>query len=483
MQYRTGLILTNYNSGYPPFTMMKYKSPLTLLLICFATALFAQPKAQVADKILAVVGNKIILKSDIDNSILDMQRQGMDVPENAHCLILEQAMGIKALVLQAEKDSLPVTDEEVDIDIDNRIRNFISAYGSKEELEKVAGRSVYQLKEDFREGIRDQMLGSAMRNKIVADVKITPNEVKAYFDKIPADSLVYYESEVEVGQIVIYPKASRDAEEYAIEQLNDLKKQVEAGKDFRALAANNSDDPSAKPGQGGNGNGGQFEINRTQQGFDQTWMNKAFSLKEGQVSAPFKTRFGYHIIQLVSRSGDDAVVRHILKIPQVTNYEMRTGHDKLDSVRALLMTGALSFGMAVDRYSEDEGSKFTGGMLGGANGSFLTIDQLDKDMIASFKALKPGQYSMPVDFADDRGKKGVRIIYLKTQTDPHRENLRDDYSKIATRALEEKKENAIEKWFATKLSSYYIRIDDAYRSCDALKKWVTASNVAMPGKN
>src|SRR6476619_4429911 len=145
----------------------------------------------------------------------------MEVPANARCLTLEQAMGVKALVLQAEKDSLPVTEEEVDADLDNQIRSFINAYGSKDELEKVAGRSVYQLKEDNREGFRDRKLAGAMRNKIVDDIKITPNEVKAYFDKIPTDSLAFYESEVEIGQIVLYPKASRDAEEYAIEQLNE----------------------------------------------------------------------------------------------------------------------------------------------------------------------------------------------------------------------------------------------------------------------
>ncbi len=456
---------------------------LTALSLIITLAAFAQPQRVVADKIVAVVGNKIILKSDVDNSILDMQRQGMEIPENARCFVLEQAMGIKALVLQAEKDSLPVTDEEVETDIDNRIRSFINAYGGKEELEKVAGRSVYQLKEDFREGIRDQMLATAMRNKIVADVKITPNEVKAYFDKIPADSLVFYESEVEIGQIVSYGKASREAEEYAIEQLNDIKKQLEAGKDFRSLAMMTSEDPSAKGNAQSPGNGGRFEINRNQKDFDGTWINKAFALKEGQISNPFKTRFGYHIIQLVSRSGDDAVVQHILKIPQVTNYEIKESIDRLDSVRSKLIAGTIDFGTAVNKYSDDEQTKFTGGMLQGQNGSFLTIDQLDPTMVTAFKTLKVGQYSQPMEFADARGKKGVRILYLKSQTEPHRENMRDDYSKIADRALEQKKEDAIEKWFTGKISNYYIKVDPDFQTCESMKKWVEASKVVIPGKN
>ena len=450
--------------------MIKNKILLTAFSFAIFTSVFAQPKKVVADKIVAVVGDKIVLKSDIDNSILDMQRQGVEVPANARCLTLEQALGVKALVLQAEKDSLPVTDEEVEGDIENQIRSFINAYGSKEELEKVAGKTIYQLKEDFKEGFRDRKLATAMREKIVGDIKITPNEVKQYFDKIPKDSLAFYESEIEVGQVVIYPKASRDAEEYAIQQLADYKKMAESGqKDFKALAVLYSEDPGVKQ------NSGQYEINRNQKDLDPTWLGKAFTLKEGQISSPFKSKFGYHIIQMVSRNGDDAIVRHILKIPQVTLVEMKTDLEKLDSVRANLISGTIDFGSAVSRYSNDDQSKFTAGFLQGRDGSFLTIDQLDKDMIPLLKELKPGQYSQPVEFADERGKKGVRIVYLKTQTAPHRENLKDDYSRIAKRALEEKKENALEGWFNKKINTYYIMIDDEYKTCDVMKKWIEAS--------
>ncbi len=456
--------------------MMKNKILLTVISSLMLTISWAQPKKVLADKIVGVVGNKVVLKSDIDNSIIDMQRQGMELPPDARCLTLEQSMGVKALVLQAEKDSIPVTDEEVETDIDNQIRYFISQYGSKDELEKVAGKSVYQLREDFKEGFRDRKLASAMRNKIVEDVKITPNEVKHYFEKIPADSLLLYESEVEVGQILVYPKASRDAEQYCIEQLAEYKKQIESGKkSFANLAAIGSDDPGSKD------RGGQYEINRNQKDLDPTWLSKAFTLKEGQVSNPFKSKFGYHIIQLVSRAGDDAVVRHILKIPQVTQYEMKDGFDKLDSVRANLISGTLMFGTAVAKYSEDEASKFTAGMIQGRNGTFLTIDQLDKDMVAMMQSLKVGEYSKPVEYTDDRGKRGVRIVYLKTRTEPHRENLKDDYSKVAQRALEEKKEDVLEKWFNNKIKTYHIHVDDEFKDCQAMQKWIEASQ--STGKN
>ena len=441
------------------------------VFVSAAMAQSSQPKKIVADKIIAVVGDKVILKSDIDNSIIDMQRQNIEIPSNARCTMLEQAMGIKALVLQAEKDSLPVTDEEVETIIDNRIRAFISQFGSKDELEKVAGKTIYKLKEDFREPIRDQELAKAMRNKVVENVHITPKEVNEYFAKIPKDSLFLYESELELSQIILYPKAHRDAEEYCIQQLKDFKEQIESGKkDFASLASVYTMDPGSKE------TGGQYDVNRYSKELDPVWLGKAFTLKPGQVSNPFKTRFGYHIMQLVSRAGDDASVRHLLLIPQVTSYEIKEGIDKLDSVRALLIAGTMNFGTAVSKYSDDDAHKFTAGQVTGRDGSnYVTIDQLDKDQVVQLKDLKVGQYSHPVEYVDERGKKGVRILYLKTRTEPHRENLKDDYNRISQRALEEKKNEVLEQWFNKKVVTYYILIDDEYKSCPEMAKWLTGN--------
>ena len=444
------------------------------LLLSFIPAMGATSLAQGnkinADKIIGVVGNKIVLKSDVDERLLDMQRQGAEVPANGKCFVLQDLMGTKALVLQAEKDSLPVSEEDVESDIDSKIRYYLNQYGSKDELEKIAGKTVYQLKEDMREPIKDQKLAVAMRNKIVGDIRITPNEVKNYFNKIPTDSLPFYESEAEIGQLIIFPRASREAEDYSKEQLAEYKAMIVSGKkDFKTAAAQYSDEPGAKE------RFGQMEINRNQKDIDPTFMAKAFTLKEGQISNPFKSKFGYHIIQLVSRNGEDAVVRHIIKIPQVTGVELKEGFEKLDTVRSKLIAGTTDFGGAVDRYSNDDNSKFTAGMMQGSNGTFLTIDQLDKDVIPVLKNLKPGAYSQPIEYTDPSGKKGVRLVYLKTQTAPHRENLQDDYSKISKRALDEKKEMALEKWFSNRLSSYFIMIDSDYSDCDTMKPWVNAA--------
>ena len=297
------------------------KQVFFILLIVGSFGAQAQTKKVVADKIIAQVGDKIILQSDVTNAILDVKRQAQG-QENAiiptECQVLEGQLIQKALVLQAMKDSLTVNDEEIENQMENRIRSFINSYGSKEILEEIAGKTVYQMKEDFKEALREQKLADQMRGKIVDNIKMTPTEVKAYYNKTPKDSLPFYESEIEVSQIVIHPKANKDVEEYVSKQLYDYKRQVESGsKKFEQLVKFYSEDP------GKTENAGQYNLNRNDKNmWDPAFLSGAFRLKEGQISSVIKSKFGLHIIQMVSRSGDDAVVRHILRIPPVTDEEI-----------------------------------------------------------------------------------------------------------------------------------------------------------------
>ena len=446
--------------------MKKLISAAFPLLI--ATASMAQQKV-VADKIVGIVGDKIVLKSEIAIANEDIKRQGGQ--EQDECTILDGMLVQKALVLQAEKDSIPVTEEEIDAEIDQKIRYFEQQYGSKEALEQIAGRTIYQMREEFRQPIREQRMAQGMRNKIVEGIKITPTEVKEYYEKIPKDSLFFYESELQIGQIVIYPKASRDIELLAIDELNEYKTQVEGGtRKFETLASLYSDDPGSKD------KGGLYQINRLEKQWDPVFLAAAFRLKDGQISPVIKTKFGYHIIQMVSRNGDDAVIRHILRIPQITDTESKEAIVKLDSIRQQLVSGSIEFGAAVAKYSDDENAKFTAGVLLARDGSnYLKIDELDKDMVLLLKKsnLNAGQYSEPTVFTDERGKKGVRIIYLISKSEPHRENLKDDYNKVAQRALEQKKNKALQTWFQTRIATYYIMIDGDYRNCGNLSKWQT----------
>ncbi|MBC7849213.1 MAG: peptidylprolyl isomerase [Chitinophagaceae bacterium] len=437
-----------------------------LALVLLSLPAFAQPQKVVADKIVAIVGDKIILRSDVYNEIQDRQRRNEEIPANANCAIIDQILLIKAMTLQAEKDSVIVSDDEIEADLDNKIRYYASNYGGKEALEEIAGKTVYQLKEDFRASTKEMMLAKKMQETVVQNVKITPQEAKAYWDKIPKDSLPFYESEVEIGEIVIYPKASRDFEKLAQDELNDYRSQIDAKTaKIETLASLYSDDPGVKT------NGGQYTINRTEKTWDPSFIQAAFRLKEGQVSPVFKSKFGYHIIQMVTRAGDDAVVRHILRIPRITDPETNQAVAKLDSVRALLIAGKMTFGEASIKFGEDQNAKFTGGLKQGQNGTYLTIDQLDKDLVLMLDKMAVGEFSRPVSFLDDSRKTGVRIVYLKSRTEPHRENMKDDYSRIAARALEYKKQEAIEKWFNSKLPNYYIQIDPEFADCPNLTTW------------
>jgi len=447
---------------------MKYLILPVLLLV--AASGFAQEKV-IADKIAGIVGDKIILKSELATAIADMQRNnnGQEVKGVDECTILDNMLIQKALVLQAEKDSLPVSDEEVEAEVDQRIRYFIQLYGGKDAFEQIAQRTVYQAKMDFMAPIREQRLAEAMRRKIVEDIKITPTEVKEFFDKIPEKSRIFYESEFQLSQIVLYPKASRDIEKLAIDELNEYKAQVESGqRKFELLAQLYSDDPGSKE------KGGAIELNRNDKSWDPTFFSTALRLKEGQISPVIKSKYGYHIIQMVSRNGDDFLVRHILKIPQITQPEVDEATVRLDSIRDGLVKNYYDFGPAVFKWSDADDAKTTAGQIMGKNGTtFLTIPDLDKDMVLLLKNgnLKPGEISKPTVFTDERGKKGVRIVKLVSKSEPHRENLKDDYDRVAQRALDQKRSGVLEKWFLTKIPTFYIMIDPEYNNCGNLTKW------------
>jgi len=443
--------------------------------IFLVSAAFAQPKKVVVDKIAAVVGDKIILQSDIKNSIADITRGGQPVPDNAECLILEQALVSKVLMLQAQKDSLPVSEEEVEAELDQRIRYFIQQYGTQDVLEQVAQKTVYQIKDDARESVRENKLAQAMQQKIVSNVRITPTEVKAFYDKIPKDSLPYFESEVEIGQIILYPKANRDLELYVIDELNNYKRQITSGvATFDQLAKRYSEDPGSKD------RGGMFQVNRNDKGVDPTFLVASFRLKDGEISPVIKSKFGYHIIQMVQRSGDDAVVRHILRIPPITDAETNAVVNRLDTIRAQLITNSISFTDAASKYTEDENASFTGPYIVGRGGStYLTIDQLDREVVTQLDKMNPGEYSQPIVFTDDRGRKAVRLLYFKSRTQPHRLNLADDYNKISDMAMEEKKMFTLEKWLNTSIPTYYIMLDDEHEKCEQLTRWVSPANASI----
>jgi peptidyl-prolyl cis-trans isomerase SurA len=445
-----------------------------LLLLC-GSGSFAQ---ETADKIIAVVGkNRIILKSDLDIQIAQELQQNPVFHDT--CGLLQSMVQGKMMLEQAERDSVMVNDDDVEGNLDNRLRYFVQMYGSKEKLEQAAGKTVYQLKEEYRDAIREQMVTEKMRAQILENVKITPAEVTAFYKKIPTDSLPFFPATIEVGQIVIDPPVSEEMNDYARKKLSDIRKEiVDSVRTFEYEVATNSDDPGSRD------NGGRYDGITRNGPYAPEFVAAAFKLQNGEISPVFKTKFGYHIIQMIQRKGDEVDVRHILIKPEVTSGDFKKAMTKLDSVRNLLVTGKITFPEAVGKFSTDEAAKRTGGMIADPATGVTELDmtKLDPAMVLMIDTLKPGHYSAPHIFMTDMHDKSCRIVYLRSRTSPHRANIKDDYSRLQELSLFQKKVQKLMNWTKDKLPGMYIWLSPEYRSCTVLNDWMTIASGETAGK-
>lgn len=443
---------------------------LSMMLFLFPQ--FSSAQVQTADKILAVVGrNRIVLQSDLEQMVQQTQQQNPNVvmSDSIRCIVLQEMISGKMLVEQAERDSLLVGDDEVEGQLDNRIRYFIRLYGSQEKLEQASGKTIYQMKETYRDVIKEQMMAEKVRSKLLEHVHVTPAEVQAFYNKIPKDSLPFFPATVEVGQIVIAPPTNPELDQLAKEKIEDIRnKVVKEGQSFETLAGFYSEDPGSRD------NGGRIDGITRNGGYAQEFVQAAFKLQEGEVSPVVKTQFGYHIIQMIKRKGEQVDVRHILVTPQHTNADYKAAIERLDSIRAQIIAGKLTFGEAVNKYSMDDQGKMTGGMIADpqTGATQLQVDQLDAQLALMIDSLKPGSISQPHVFKTQRNEQSTRIVFLKGRTEPHKANLKDDYSKIQTVAKGQKEQEKIDSWIADRLPTYYLKIDPDYSSCALLQRWM-----------
>ena len=391
------------------------------------------------------------------------------------CMLLQQMILQKMLLEQAERDSVMVTDEDVEGQLENRLRYFISLYGSKEKLEQVSGKTIYQIKEENRDAIREQMVAEKLQGTIMENVKITPAEVEAFYKKIPVDSLPFFPATVEVGQIVIDPPVSPEMNDYAHAKLENIRKEiVDGNKTFEVAAGLYSDDPGSRD------NGGRYDgVTRTG-GFAPEFITAAFKLQNGEISPIIKTKFGYHIIQMINRKGDEADLRHILIKPELTSADFQSALHTLDSIRTLLVSGKMSFPEAVGKFSTDEAAKRTGGMIADPNTGVTVLDmtKLDAGMVILLDSLKQGDYSQPHIFLTDAHEQSCRIVYLRNRTTPHKANLHDDYARIQEVAMAQKKQLKMQQWVTAKLPSYYLKIAPEYQGCGVLHMWSMSTESA-----
>jgi peptidyl-prolyl cis-trans isomerase SurA len=441
----------------------KFLTISSLLLYYSAIAQTEEKTGLVVDKIIVKVDNYIVLKSDLESAYQNYLTSGNQPSEEARCGILNSLVINKLMVAKAEIDSVVVTDVEVDANTQQRMAVILQNSGnSPEQLEKIYGKTLDEIKLELRDQIREQLLGREMQSKITNDVTITPAEVKRFYNKIPKDSLPFYSSDVEIAQIVKIAKISNSQKAEAKRKLSDLRDRILKGEDFGELAKKYSDEPSAQ-----------------QSGGDLGWVGRgamvpsfeamAFKLKKGEISQPFESPFGFHIMQLMDRRGNEYHSRHILLFGAPSNEDINRAEKYLDSLRTQIVKDSIKFNDAAKKYSDDKNTKERGGFFADAEGGTkISIKEIDPVVYFAIDTMKVGHISPPIKYRTDDGKEAARILYFKTKLPPHQGNLKDDWHRIQAAALAEKKDNLLNKWFLKARQDVFINIDPSYKGCGIL---------------
>lgn len=452
---------------------LKYlNSTLALLSLMVAAPVFCN--AQIIDGVVAVIGTNPILLSEVENQSLQYKTENSDMKE-LHCQTLEALMTQTLLVHHAQLDSIVVGDDEIENELNRRIRYFSQLAGGTQRLEEYYGKSILEIKEEFRDDIKDQLLAQRKQQEIIKDVKVTPTDVRHFFNSIPKDSLPYYNAEIEVGEIVIKPSVSPEVKMLAKDKTADLRKRVLAGEDFKKLAILYSEDPGSRE------NGGELGI--TDRGeLDPAFEAAAYALKKpGDVSEVVESSFGYHIIQLIERRGERINVRHILIIPKTTSFDLNKASAKIDSIHSLLTQKKMTFNEAAAKFSQDENTRVNGGMIVNpqTSNTYFDVEQLgqyDPQLALAAQKIEPGMFSEPQIYKTPDGKTQYRIIYVKSKTKAHQANLADDYAKIQFMAERKKQNEVLDEWLKEHRAKNFIHINSDFADCNNLKKWIHKTN-------
>ncbi|MEZ4883481.1 MAG: peptidylprolyl isomerase [Chitinophagales bacterium] len=435
----------------------------------FLSSAFVQAQEKIlVDEIIAVVGDKIVLKSNIEEQYWAAINQGME-DDGLRCQILDQLLLEKMFVTHAEIDSLEVSEEEVESEIDRRMDYFLGLFGGDEQkFEDYYDKTVLQMKEEFRDDVKDLLLAQRMQGKVLSDIKVTPKEVKTFFNQIPRDSLPYFNAEIEMGHLVIKPELTKTEKEGTIARLAEIKKQIEEGADFGDMAKKFSEGPSGPQG------GDLGFIGRGQ--MVPEFEGAAFRLRNpGDISGTVETKFGFHIVQLLERRGDKIHVRHILLRPKISYQQLEDAQTQLDSIRTLIMEDdSLTFQKAVEKFSDDEATKKTGGLIVSeqSGSSVYDMNQLDPNDFFAIEELKEGEISEPIKYQTKEGDDAYRILYLYSRTSPHVANLKDDYSKVQKIVKSNKQNETLINWLDRKVKRTYIFVNEEYKDCTMMEKWI-----------
>lgn len=451
-------------------TINRIKAILFTLLIGispFYNQVVAQGEPQIIDQVVAVVGKNIILESDIENQYLNfrLQRDIKGGSTAIRCQILEEQLFQKLMVAQAEIDSIEISEVQVEGELERRLQMFITQFGTQEKMEKYYGKTIPQIKSELHDIIKEQMIAQQVQSGIVANVTVTPSEIRSYYRSIPQDSIPQIPTEYQIAQIVKKPPISIEEKIRIKERLLDLRTRILKGESFSTMAILYSEDPgSAKKG----GELGFYGRGQLYPEFEAI----AFKLNEGEISNIVDTEAGYHIIQLIERKGDYINVRHILLTPKVSPEDLMKARNELDSIANLIRMDSITFDMAVTRFSEAK-NKNNAGLIVNAQtgGTTFQAEQLDPQISFVIEKMELGEISNPVPLKTEENEDAYQIVLLKKKSVPHKANLKEDYSKIQMWAEGNKKQKVIDEWINDNAQSTYVRIIDQYKECNFQHDW------------
>jgi len=445
--------------------LRRFFAVFAIVTICSST-IYAQ-QAQVIDKIVAVVGNNIIMQSDIEEQYMQYRMQGgiKGSASSIRCEILEDMLFRKLMLNQAELDSITVSDEQIDSEVDRYIRYYLSQFGSQEKLEKYYDKPMKDIKNDLRDMLKEKQLMEEVQRKIVEGVNATPSDVREFYNNIPKDSIPMVSAQYEIAELVKKPPITLDEKLAVKERLYGLRSRILKGERFSTMALLYSEDPGSAKKGGELGFKGRGEL-------VPEFEAAAFALKDGEISEVVETEYGYHIIQLIERRGDYINVRHILLTVRVSPEALQTAYNELEYIADLIRKDSLSFDEAVKVHS-DEDDKTNGGYLINpvTGGTLFAAEDLDQQVSVVINRLQVGEVSDPVPMKTKNDKDAYRLLMIKKKTTPHKANLKEDYALIQQWTMQKLRQDAINKWIDAKSSKAYVKISDDYKDCDFNFDW------------
>ncbi len=440
---------------------------LVLLAVLPCTVGFTQDTI-ILDKIVAKIGSEVIFHSDVEQQMAMMRERKGNPGKAEQCLILESLMAQAMLVHYAKIDSVEVTEDEINAEIDARMDQILVVYMNNDRklFQEVYGQTVSEMREQVKDDMQRKLLGDKMQAEIMKNVDITPSEVLEFYNRIPKDSLPYFNAEVELAELVIFPQINDEERAKALEKINKVKDLLASGEDFATLARKYSDDGSARDGG---------DLGWTQRGsFVPEFEAAAFQLEVNQTSGIIETEYGYHILQLLERRGNSIHTRHILVRPRITDADLAKTRSKLDSIRNLVLQDSMSFPDAVHRFGDKRVQSYSnnGRMINPkTNNTFFETADVDSEIFFSIDTLNVWEITPPIEYRTPLGDYSYKIVQLQGRTSPHKANLKQDYSRIQEAAKESKRNMAFSDWVDKHIPNTYIVIDPEYKDCPDIDKW------------